>query len=189
MSQRQLVPWWLLVALVTACASAPPVEQRRQPPPRILFESPLALLLENYQELGLSTDQLIKIGQRDEALAVTNKPLREELRAIWTPPMGNNPPPGTMPVRVGPAGRGGRPPYRPPAQPPAPLSEEALKRQQLLLQAMEDNETVAYREVEALLEEPQKEKARALVEKQREERARARESMRKAPEAPPETES
>ncbi|MHA7632967.1 hypothetical protein [Corallococcus sp. M7] len=142
-------------------------------------------MLEHYQELGLSTDQLIKIGQRDEALAVTNRPLREELRAIWTPPMGGNAPPGAMPVRVGPAGRGGRPPYRPPAQPPAPLNDEQLKRQQLLLQAMEDNEAAAYREVEALLEEPQKEKARALVDKQREERARARESMHKPPDAPP----
>lgn len=189
MSPRHFVPWLLLVALVTACASSPPVELRRQPPPRILFESPLALLLENHQELGLSTDQLIKIGQRDEALAVTNRPLREELRGIWSPsPMGGNPPPGAgMPVRTGPAGSGGRPPYRPPAQPPAPLSEEALKRQQLLLQAMEANETAAYREVEDLLEEPQKVKARALVEKQREERVRARESMQKGPEAPPAT--
>ncbi|MBZ4332999.1 hypothetical protein NR800_17980 [Corallococcus interemptor] len=184
MSPRHFMPGLLLVALVTACASSPPVEQRR-PPPRILFESPLALLLEHHQELGLSTDQLIQIGQRDEALAVANRPLREELRAIWSPPMGGNPPPGTMPVRTGPAGPRGRPAYRPPAQPPEPLNDEALKRQQLLLQAMEDNETAAFREVEALLEEPQKVKARELVEKQREERARAHESMRKAPEAPP----
>lgn len=185
MSPRPFMPWLLLVALVTACASSPPVEQRR-PPPRVLFESPVALMLEHHDELMLTTDQLIKLGQLDEALTTANKPLRDQLREVWhpEPPPGGRPPPGAG-MSSGrsntPVGLGGRPAYRAPAQPPTPLSEEDKKRQQALLQAMEDNETKAYREAEALLDEPQKEKARALVEKQREERARARESMQNAP--------
>ncbi|WP_223636077.1 hypothetical protein [Corallococcus sp. EGB] len=187
MSPRPLMPWLLLVALVTACASSPP-EQRRRPPPRVLFESPLALLLEHHEELMLNTDQLIKIGQMDEALTAANKPLREQLREVWhpAPPPGGRPPPGTgMTGRNAPVGLGGRPPYRPPERPAAPLSEEDKKRQQAILQAMEDNEAAAYRQVEALLDEPQKVKARELLEKQREERARARESMQRPPEEPP----
>ncbi|QSQ27147.1 hypothetical protein JY651_20520 [Pyxidicoccus parkwayensis] len=79
---------------------------------------------------------------------------------------------------------GGRPAFRPPPRALAPLTEEQLKRQQALLQAMEDNEAAAYRDVEALLDDTQKEKARALVSEQREERQRARETFQKK-EAPP----
>ncbi|NOK22938.1 hypothetical protein [Corallococcus carmarthensis] len=86
----------------------------------------------------------------------------------------------------GPVGLGGRPAYQPSDRPPEALGEEGLKRQQALLQAMEDNEMVAFRDVETLLDETQKAKARELVAKQREERQRARESMQhpKAPPAP-----
>lgn len=185
MSPRHLMPWLLLVAFVTACASSSPPEQRRRPPPRVLFESPLALLLEHHEELQLTTDQLIKIGQQDEALTAANKPLREQLREVWhpEPPPGGGPPPGAgMPGRNAPVGLGGRPSYRSPDRPsPPPLSEEDKKRQQALLQAMEDNEAAAYREVEASLDASQKVKARALIEKQREERAHARESMQSSP--------
>ena len=181
MLQRRLVQWLLLVGLATACASSSPAERPvRPPPPRVLFQSPLALLLERHQELGLTTDQLIQVGQREEALDAANRPLREQLWAIWQPEPGpgDGPPPGAgMPRRNAPVGLGGRPGYRPPAQPPAPLSEEALTRQRALFQAIEDNETAAYRDVEALLDETQRGKAQALVSKLREERLRARESL------------
>ncbi|WP_375758630.1 hypothetical protein [Corallococcus exercitus] len=153
----------------------------------MLFQSPLALLLEHHAELALTTDQLIQVGQREEALEVTNQPLREQLRQVWhpEPAPGEGPPRGPgVGNRNAPVGLGGRPRYRPPARPPAPLSEEDQKRQQALLQAMEDNELAAYRDAEALLDETQKQKAQALVAKLREERQRARESL-KEPEAPP----
>ncbi|RKG91850.1 hypothetical protein [Corallococcus terminator] len=188
MSPRHLMPWLLLVGLFTACASSFPEERpARPPPPRVLFQSPLALLLEHQQELMLTTDQLIQVGQRDEALDVTNRPLREQLRQVWHPdPLpGDGPPQGArMPGGNSPVGLGGRPQYRPPARPPTPLSEEDLKREQALLQAMEENEMAAYRDVEALLDDTQKEKARGLVSKHREERLRARESL-KGPETKP----
>ncbi|WP_147442158.1 hypothetical protein [Corallococcus exercitus] len=188
MSPRRLVPWLLLVGLVTACASSSPEERPgRSPPPRILFQSPLALLLENHEALALTTDQLIQVGQREEALDAANRPFREQLRQVWhpEPAPGEGPPRGAgVPRRGGPVGLGGRPAYRPPARPLEPLSEEGLKRQQALLQAMEENETAAYRDVEALLDETQKGKARELVAKQREERQRARESLRRL-ETPP----
>ncbi|MFP2895622.1 hypothetical protein [Corallococcus sp. 4LFB] len=181
MSPRHLVPWLLLVGLVTACAASSPEERPgRQPPPRILFQSPLALLLEHHEELALTTDQLIQVGQREEALEVTNRPLREQLRQVWhpEPAPGEGRPRGPgMGNRNAPVGLGGRPQYRPSARPLEPLSEEGLKRQQALLQAMEENDAAAYRDVEALLDETQKGKARALVAKQREERQRARESL------------
>ncbi|MCY1041956.1 hypothetical protein OV208_11580 [Corallococcus sp. bb12-1] len=188
MSPRHLVPWLLLVGLVTACASSSPAERPgRPPPPRVLFQSPLALLLEHHQELMLTTDQLIQVGQREEALDAANRPLREQLRQLWhpEPAPGEGPPPGAgMRGRSGTVGPGGRPAYRPPARPPAPLSEEELKRQQALFQAMEDNDAAAYRDVEALLDETQKGKAREWVSKHREERLRARESLQ-SPETQP----
>ncbi|RKH64393.1 hypothetical protein [Corallococcus aberystwythensis] len=188
MSPRHLVPWLLLVGLMTACASSSPAERPgRSPPPAILFQSPLALLLEHHPELVLTTDQLIQLGQREEALDAANRPLREELRRVWYPeaPPADRPPPGAgMPGRNGPVGLGGRPAYRASPRAPTPPSEEGLKRQQALLQAMEDNETAALRDAEGLLDETQKVKARELVAKQREERLRAREAMQ-APEPPP----
>lgn len=192
MLSRHLMPWLLLVGLVTACASSSPEERPgRPPPPVFLFQSSLALLLEHHDELMLTTDQLIQVGRREEALDAANRPLREQLRQIRhpEPAQGERPPPPPPPTpgmgnRNAPVGMGGRPAYRPPPRPLAPLTEEELKRQQALLQAMEDNETVAYRDVEALLDDTQKEKARALVSKLREERQRVRESLQH-PEAPP----
>jgi hypothetical protein len=184
MSPRHLMPWLLLVACVTACASSSDATHRRQPPPRVLFVSPLVLLLENHQDLALTTDQLIKIGQRDEALTAANKPLRQQLREVLNPEPapGQRPPQGARPrTRSGPVGLGGRPAYRPPPQPLAPLSDEAQKQQAALLQAMEDNDTAAYRDVEALLDEQQKTKAGELMTQLREERQRARESMNQPP--------
>lgn len=189
MSPRQLAPWLLLVGLVAACASSPPERPERPEPPRILFQSPLALLLEHHEELALTTDQLIQLGQKEEALEAANRPLREQLRQVRHPeaPRGERPPRGP---RAGnpnlPVGLGGRPAYRAPPRPLTPLTEEELKRQQALLQVMEDNETAAYRDAEALLDDTQKEKARALVAKQREERQRAREAFQ-VPETPPES--
>ncbi|MGE6763405.1 hypothetical protein ACQKGO_35675 [Corallococcus interemptor] len=186
MSPRHLVPW-LLMGLVAACASSPE-RPERPPPPRILFQSPLAVLLENHEALALTTDQLIQVGQKEEALEAANRPLREQLRQVRhpEPPPGEGGPPRSP--RAGnpntPVGLGGRPAYRAPPRPLTPLTEEDLKRQQALLQAMEDNEAAAWRDVEALLDDAQKEKARALVSKHREERQRAREAF-EAPEPPP----
>jgi hypothetical protein len=185
MSPRHLMPWLLWVALVTACASSSDAAYRRPPPPRVLFISPLVLLLESHQELALTTDQLIKIGQRDEALTAANKPLREQLRSVRNPEPapGEQPSPRgpRMPGRRGPVGLGGRPAYRPPARPDAPLSEESLKQQDALLQALEANDEAAYRDVEALLDESQKVKAGELMTKLREERKHARESVKEQP--------
>lgn len=66
------------------------------------------------------------------------------------------------------------------------MSEEARKQQQEALREIEDNESAAYNDAEALLNETQKAKARELVSQQREERLRIRESM-KGRIAPPET--
>ncbi|MBN8232734.1 hypothetical protein JYK02_34970 [Corallococcus macrosporus] len=187
MSPRHLVPWLLLVGLFTACASSSPAERPARQPPSVLFQSPLALLLEQHAELALTTDQLIQVGQRQEALDVTNRPYREQLRLVWhpEPAPGEGPPRGPgVGNRNAPVGLGGRPAYRSAARPRGPLSEEDQTRQQALFQAMEENEMAAYRDVEALLDETQKPKAQALVAKLREERQRARESM-KEPEATP----
>ncbi|RKI60819.1 hypothetical protein D7X55_23945, partial [Corallococcus sp. AB049A] len=79
----------MLMGLVAACASSPE-RPERPPPPRILFQSPLALLLENHEALALTTDQLIQVGQKEEALEAANRPLREQLRQVRHP----EPPPG-----------------------------------------------------------------------------------------------
>ena len=207
MSSRFVVPGWLMAILVGACASSSPSERPEGPPPKVLFQFPLALLLEHHTELQLTTEQLIELDRRETALQEKNRPLREKL---WmghgrAPEQGEPPPPppgGMTGGRGDPTGMGGHGGmggiggrgmgggmsgmgggHR---REGGPMSEEAQKQQQEALREIEDNESAAYNDAEALLNETQKAKARELVSQQREERLRIRESM-KGRIAPPET--
>ena len=202
MSSRFVVPGWLMAILVGACASSSPSERPVGPPPKVLFQSPLALLLEHHTELQLTTEQLIELDRREAALQEKNRPLREKLRMGHgrAPEQGEPPPPpgGMTGGRGDPTGMGGHGGmggrgmgggmsgmgggHR---REGGPMSEEAQKQQQAALREMEDNESAAYNDAEALLNETQKAKARELVSQQREERLHIRESM-KGRVAPPE---
>lgn len=208
MSWRFVVSGWLMAVLVGACASSSPSERPVGPPPKVLFQSPLALLLEHHTELQLTTEQLIELDRRENALQEKNRPLREKLRMGHGrgPEQGELPPPppggmtgvpgdptgmgghGGMGGRAGRLGGGmgsGMGGLGGPRRDDSPLSEEARKQQQAALRELEDNESAAYNDAEALLNETQKAKARELVSQQREERLRIRESM-KGRVAPPE---
>ncbi|KFE71321.1 hypothetical protein DB31_3451 [Hyalangium minutum] len=190
------MPWWLMAVLVGACASSAPSERPVGPPPKVLFQSPLALLLEHHTELELTTEQLIELDRREAALQEKNRPLREKLQMGRgrDPEQGEAPPPGGgisggrgdpsgmrghgmggMGGR-GMGGRGGRGSGMGggPRREGAPEGEEALKQRQAVLREMEDNESAAYNDAEPLLNEEQKAKARELVSRQREERIRIR---------------
>lgn len=203
MSWRPVVPGWLMAVLLGACASSPS-ERPMGPPPPVLFQSPLALLLEHHTELELTTEQLIELDRREAALQEKNRPLREKLRMGWRHGQGpgEGPPPeeggmgrgrGRPGGMGGPGmgghgtsgrGMGGMGESRRRDGPPE--GEEALKQQEAVLREMEDNESAAYTDAEPLLNEQQKTKARELISRQREERLRVRESM-KGRVPPPET--
>lgn len=208
MPWRFVVPGWLMAVLVGACASSSPSERPVGPPPEALFPSPLALLLEHHTELQLTTEQLIELDRRETALQEKNRPLREKLRQGpgRGPEQGELPPPppgGMTGVPGDPTGMGGHGGMGGMAgrlggpsgnmggmggghrRDDSPMSEDARKQQQAALREIEDNESAAYNDAEALLNETQKAKARELISQQREERMRIRESM-KGRVAPPE---
>lgn len=202
MPSRQVLPWLLLALFTGACSSSKSAERPEPPPPPILFKSPLALLLEHHQELMLTTDQMIAVGQLDGALQEKNKPLRMKLRELRPPgppparPGGSGldgPPPGVDPRAWGGSRRrspfGGMGGPLPPEVPPE--NEEARKQRmeqaQALMREMEDNEAAAYAEAEKVLDEKQRARGQELVTQQREARRKAREAMRgPPPEAPAE---
>jgi hypothetical protein len=201
MSPRPVVQWLMMAVLAGACASSTQAERPVGPPPKVLFQSPLALLLEHHSELALTTEQLIQLDQRELALQEKNRPLRERLREARGPgpQRGEGPPPGGG-MGGGRGGRGGMGGGRGgrggmggmgsmgggPRRSDPPGGEDALRQQEAVLRELEDNESAAYNEAEQLLDEKQKARARELVSQQREERMRVRESMRGRL-APPET--
>ena len=172
MSLKSLVRWSLLTVLLGACAGPSPSERPVAVLPQVLFQSPIALLLERHDALALTTDQMIQLGQREEILAAKNRPLHDRLREISSP----RPPPRRNPPGVGTRGDPG--PSAWPAEPPPPEGEEAAKQRQALLRTVEDNENAAWKDVEPLLDEQQQAKARELFARQREERLQANESLR-----------
>ncbi len=200
MRLKGVVPWLLLAVVSGACASSGPAQRPEPPLPPVLFKSPLKVVLEHYAELGLSTDQMIAVGQADTALQEKNKPLHlrlQELRPMGPPlpPPGggtsvDNPPPGVSPRNWG-GGRRRSPwggmggPLPPEAEPETDAARQQRMQQiQAILQEMEANETAAVAEAEKALDDKQKARARELVAKHREERQRAREAMQRPP--PPE---
>jgi small-conductance mechanosensitive channel len=203
MPLKRFLPWLLLAIITGACASSAPAQRPEPPLPPVLFKSPLKLLLEHYAELGLTTDQMIQVGQADSALQEKNKPLRmrlEELRPRMMgpgrpPPTGgssmDNPPPGVSPRAWGGgrrrSGFGGMGAPQPEEVPPE--TEEARQQRmrhiEALLQEMENNETAAIAEAEKALDDKQKTRARELFAQHREERQRAREALRAPPIPPP----
>lgn len=205
MSPKPLLPWLLLAVFLGACAPTHEARRPEGPPPRALFQSSLALLLAHHEELRLTTDQMIAVGQREEALQARNRPLREKLREAG-PPMPRRPPPGDLPPPPGVGGWGGNnrgwsetssgapPPGSgvPREEVPKESEEEREKRMQqvrALLRELDSNETAAYEDTEKLLDDTQKARARELVTQQREERKRVREALYGPvpPAAPPET--
>jgi hypothetical protein len=199
---KRMLPWLLLAVVSGACASSAPAQRPEPPLPPVLFKSPLKVVLEHYAELGLSTDQMIAVGQADTTLQEKNKPLHlrlQELRPMAPPlpPRGggtgvDNPPPGVNPRNWGGGrrrgawgGMGG--PLPPEAE---PESEEAhqqrMQQIQAILQEMEANETAAVAEAEKALDDQQKTRVRELVARHREERQKAREAMQQPAPPPPE---
>lgn len=191
MSSRPVVPWLLLAVLTGACASSPKPERPEGPPLKVLFQSPIALLLEHHEELALTTDQLIQLDKQEQALQDRNRPLHVKLWEARGRRQG--PPPGQdMGGGWGGQGRGrgmggmggpgmGGGPRR--GEPP-PVDEAS---RQATLREIEDNESAAFLEAEKVLDEKQKTRARELFSQQREERLRVREALRGRMRPPPES--
>ncbi|XXF75359.1 hypothetical protein P2318_20060 [Myxococcaceae bacterium GXIMD 01537] len=200
MPSRWIAPWLLLAVVTGACASSTPAERPEAPPPPALLKSPIALLLEHHAELGLTTDQMIEVGKQETALQEKNRPLRMQLRDLRPPgpprvaPSGGapdmSPPPGVNPrgwgggTNRGRATRMGQGPLA-----VEPETEEARQqrkeRVEAILREMDKNIDGAYSEVEKVLDDSQRARARELVEQQRQERQRAREAF-EVPSPPPE---
>jgi hypothetical protein len=153
------------------------VAPRPEQPP--LPSSSIAALLEHQSELALSVEQLARLGDLDRELAQKNIAARREAEALAeargstrqqkrseasSPSVGAGGMGGMGGGRRGGGRRGGgmgRP--RSSGEGETPPTEKSLERR------LDDNDTEAYQQAEAVLDEPQRERAREIAERYREE--------------------
>lgn len=183
----------LLACATLACATRAPSYRpvADQPPP-----NSLTLILENREALGLTPEQVSRITELDQELARQREPLLAELRSLrpgapadgGVPMDGGTPPPaGTelepstpQPGELGPPGAGpGRRPG-PGGRRLGPEEKQRMERTRYLVEELESLDILFYRDVEPLLDEAQRRKARELIRQRNEERRRER-----APVLPP----
>jgi hypothetical protein len=161
----------LLGLFVLGCASAPPPAPAAPPPivepPPIVGppaedfpRSSIAAILAHRQELALTSDQLDVLGQRDDALAKEDAPLRARLAAgTSSSTLQSSPTPsaGMGGGRHGGGHHGGQHPQQSTGHAPDPLTQ------------IDDNDTRAYLEIEEkVLTEAQRPRAREIASAYRE---------------------
>ena len=145
-----------MVAIATACASAPPPPPapRAVARPADLPRSSIAAVLLHREELGLTATQVDALRRRDEELQHEDAPLLARLSAGTEAPA-----PAPQPSMAG-AGRGGHHGVRQPS--PRAHAPDPLTR-------LDDDDTRAYLEVEALvLTEQQRPRAQQIASRYRE---------------------
>jgi hypothetical protein len=153
----------LVCLFVLGCASAPPPAPAAPPPivgpPAEDFpRSSIAAILAHRQELQLTSDQLDALGQRDDALAKEDAPIRARMAAGTSTSTAQSSPPPSSGMGGGRHGHhGGQRPQQSTAHAPDPLTQ------------IDDNDTRAYLEIEEkVLTEAQRPRAREIASAYRE---------------------
>ena len=203
---------WLCLALVLAACGGSKSAQRPEdvPPPPPEPQSSLAVLIEHRAELGLSTEQLGWLQNRDDQLQKDNAAPRKKIAEAFGQGgrrprrgggggmpagmepgnMGRSPIGGGMPGQAGMGGmgmpRGGMRAPEPEEVPPELPEARRVKREQAraALRELQDNDTRAYTDAEAKLTEAQKPRARELVSQAREQWLQRQEAVRERLDGP-----
>jgi len=149
----------ILASALAACAPVPKPPPPRPAPPAVLPGSSIRAVLAHRSELALDDGQISRLEQLDRELARKQEALRSEAApsrdGTERRPPGDGAPRGG--ARGGGGGRGGR-------KPPGAEAKAAKPLQQQL----DDADTAAFLEAEALLRVEQRDPAREIAERHRE---------------------
>jgi hypothetical protein len=163
------------MALLTASCAANPKPSKSRSEPSPLPRSSIAAVLEHRVELELTDDQVRHLQQLDEKLQQENAAIRKELGQGKQ--ASGQPAPDGFGGGMGRRSRGGGGGRR--SRGEGGGSSSDYPRPKSPMQLMDENDTRAYLEAEALLTETQRPQAREIASRFREQLSDRREAARK----------